>query len=164
MNIFLEDSELEEIKPLEDKTDDHALVINPTVGKRGEENSDLQKELVALDSLILGPSAAAELHGVAQSSASKYSNGKDVPPEIRTNVLATKHGIEDLAVAKLMDTLNLINPSDLEKPRDKIALLSGLSSLVDKISGKDREGNKTVHLHLYGPNQKKEQDYDVIEA
>jgi hypothetical protein len=63
-----------------------------------------------------------------------------------------------------MDTLNLLDPSDIEKPRDKIALMAGLSNLVDKISSNEKEGARSVHLHLYAPKQKAEADYNVIEA
>lgn len=166
MNIFLDETELEEIKPIA-PTEDKGLVINPEVGKRGEGNSDLVKEVVALDSILLGPSEAARINGVPQSSASKYADGKDIEDaETRTRIIATKNGIEDLAVTKLMETLNMLDPSDMEKPRDKIALMTGLSNLVEKVSSakNEKEGAKQVHLHLYAPNQKQESHYKVIEA
>lgn len=165
MNIFLTEEELKEVKPL-DPSEDKGLVINPTVGKREEGNSDLVKEIAAIDAMVIGPSAAAIIHGVPQSSVSKYSNGKDIGNnEARARVMGMKYDIEDMAVAKLMTTLDIINPHDFDRPRDKIALVAGLSSLVDKISGKSNENDvKQVHLHLYAPNQKKEQDYEVIDA
>lgn len=165
MNIFLEDSELEEIKPLS-PTEDKGVVITPTVGERGESKTDIQKEITAFDAMIIGPSEAAKINGVAQSSASKYSTGKDIAdPDTRIRVLGMRNDIQDLAITKLMDTLNLLDPSDMEKPRDKIALLSGLSSLVEKISPKKEDENvKQVHLHLYAPKQRTEKDYEVIEA
>jgi hypothetical protein len=165
MNIFLETTELKEIKPV-GPSEDEAIVITPEVGKRGEEVSDIQKEIVALDAIISGPAEAARINGVSQPSASKYKDTKDISnPDVRARINATKHQIEDKAVAKLMETLNLINPHAIDKPRDQIALVSGLSTLVEKISNKEhREGLQSVHLHLYAPNQKKEQDYEVIEA
>jgi len=164
MNIFLDDTELKEIKPF-DPTEDKGLVILDQTGKRGEEISDIVKEITALDSIQLGSLVASKINGVPQSSASKYGNGKDIGNnEARMRILSTKYEIEDTAVTKLMETLHLINPHEVEKTRDKIALISGLSNLVDKISGKTEEGPKQVHLHLYAPNQKVEKDYETIDA
>src|SRR5678815_5607025 len=127
MNIFLEDDELKEIKPLE-RSEDNGVVINPEVGKRGEAVPEIVKEVVALDAMLMGPLKASEIHGVPQSSASKYSQGKDVGPDARAVILSRKYDIEDLATMKLMDTLNLIDPTDVEKTKDKIALMNGLSN------------------------------------
>lgn len=165
MNIFLTEEELVEIKPLEE-TKDKGLVINPAVGKREDNNIDLVKEITALDTLSIGSVAASKINGVPQSSASKYSNGKDISNiDARARINSAKYEIEDTAVSKLMETLQLINPHEIEKTRDKIALISGLSSLVDKISGNnDKEGKVQVTLNLYAPNQRKENEYETIEA
>lgn len=165
MNIFLEETELTEISPLT-PSEDKALVINPTVGIRGEAISDIQKEITAIDALDIGPSRAAVINGVPQSSASKYKDGKDISNlDSRARVLSIKNEIHDVAITKLMDTLQLLNPEDAESPREKIAIITGLSKLVDDVSSKDRDGDKPqVHLHLYGPNQKKESDYEVIDV
>jgi len=165
MNIFLDESELTEIKPLEENKD-KGLVINPEVGKRSEGASDLVKEITALDTLTIGPTLASQINGVPISSASKYSSGKDIGNnETRARVLGAKYDIEDLATTKLMDTLNLLDPRDCEKPKDKIALLNSLSSLVDKIGPKKEDNNSSqVHLHLYGPSQKRENQYETIDV
>ena len=81
----------------------------------------------------------------------------------KERVLSKKYEIQDLAVVKLMDTLQLIKPATVTKTRDQIALLTGLSNLVDKITDKAGTPNQ-VHLHLYAPNQKKESDYETIEG
>lgn len=162
MNIFLEEIP-EEIKPVE-RSEDNGLVITPEIGKRGEGVSDLQKEIIGLDALIIGPSAAAELHGVPQSSASKYANGLDVKEETRLTILGERHKIEDKAVTRLLNTLDLLNPAELEKPRDKIALLGALGNVLDRFTSKEKEGTQVLHLHLHAPSQNKETDYETIEA
>jgi hypothetical protein len=136
------------------------------VGKREEAVSDLVKEITAIDSINIGPTEAAKINGVPVSSASKYGNGQDIATEeVRTRVLQTRYEIQDTAIAKLMQTLEILNPNDFEKPRDKIALVTGLSQVVDKISDKRGDGDKPqVHLHLYGPNQKKESEYETIDV
>ncbi len=165
MNIFLEEDETTEIKPI-DESQDKAVVINPEVGKRGEGVSDLAKEIIALDTLIIGSQEASKVHGVPQSSASKYSNGKDIAdPNTRAAVLNTKYEIGNVAITKLMETLDLINPQMVDKPRDQIALVTGLSNLVEKITGGDKDKDRPeVHLHLYAPNQKQVKDYEVIDV
>ena len=168
MNIFLEDHELEEIKPIEDG-DDRGLVISPMTGSKGEvrqEISEINKEIIAIDSIETTARKAAALHGVGKTNANRYANGKDVEPETRGRILSVKHNIQDVAIAKLMDTLNLIDPENVEKERDRIAIATGLSSVIEKMSDRAANGSDkpAVHLHLYSPNQKVEKDYDVIDV
>lgn len=164
MNIFLNDDELEEVKPVS-PSEDRGIVIPDNQGKRGENNSDLTKEIAAIDAMIIGPTKSAEINGIDVPSASRYSNGQNMSADSRALVLSKKYQIEDTAVTKLMETLNILNPNDLVKTRDKIAVINGLSNLVDRIADKsDNKGPQQVHLHLYAPNQKKESDYEVIDA
>jgi hypothetical protein len=166
MKLFIEEEVVEEIKPIEDISEDKGLVITPTVGKRGENNTDIQKEIAAIDAIDLGASASAIINGVPQSSASKYGDGKDIKDaDVRARIISKKYDIQDTAVSKLMETLNIIEPSELQKTRDKVMVLNGLSNLVDKITDKNGQtGQGSVHLHLYAPNQKKETDYKVIDV
>lgn len=163
MKIFLDPEDEVEIKPVLE-SDDKGLVILPTPIIKPERHSDLQKELAAIDALDTSIRDAESVHGIARSSVARYANGEGLSEDSQTRVMAHKYQIQDTAVAKLMQTLDLLDPTDLAKPRDKIALMTGLSQLIERTSGKNGEGNKTVHLHLYGPQQKKEKDYEVIEA
>jgi len=166
MKIFLEDDELDEIDPIKIlQSSDKGKVITPTVGKRGDGLTDERKEIIANDVIDLGPTKAAEIHGISIPSASKYGNGQDITNrDIRAGVIARKNDIENVAVVKLMDTLNLIDPAKVPKVRDKIALMTGLSNLVDKIGSDKDAGKPQVHLHLHAPTQKKESDYEVIDV
>lgn len=163
MNIFLNDSELEEIKPV-GESNDKGLVISPNNTRN--EIPDIVKEITAIDAINNGTREAARISGIPKSNVSAYANGRNISdPDIKARITATKYDIQDTAVAKLMETLNLINPHAVEKERDKITILNGLSNLVEKITeNNQREGPQQVHLHLYAPNQKKESDYEVIEA
>lgn len=169
MNIFLDD-EVEEVKPVA-PSEDYGKQISPTrdIGDKRdgrptkeEERSDLAKELIAQDSLDMGVRAAANIHGIGKTTAANYTKESDA----KTRLIDQKFEIQNLAVAKLMQTLNLIDPSDVEKPRDRVAILNSLSQVVDKISNGDdaKKGTGAVHLHLYAPPQKKESDYEVIDA
>lgn len=168
MNIFLEDEEVSEIK-IEDiisKNDKGKVIVeNANSGKRGEGKEELIKELVAYDSLIIGPRAAGEIYGVTENSAGKYSNGNDIKDEnIKTNILAARHNIADKAIASLMQTLNLFDPTAINKQKDIIDAASKLASIVEKVTTKDRTGSNEVHLYLVGPKQNKIDRYDVIDV
>jgi len=164
MNIISEEEEIKEIK-IEDLvgSEDKGVVIHSEVGKRDKGEDELTKELVAYDAINLGASEAAKINGVPQSSASKYKDGKDVKEETKENILSVRHQIEDKTITKLMATLDLFNPADIDKPIDLVNAASKLSGIVEKIHGRSKDGSSTV-LHFHLPNQKKVEDYEVIEV
>jgi len=165
MNIFLEEIEIEEIHPVE-ISEDRGLVIQPHK-PLGEviRTPELVKELAAIDGIETSARESANLHGIGKTAVNRYSNGNGFDDEdARARVLSVKNQIADVAVTKLMDTLNLLKPEDMGKPRDKIALLQSLGTLVERVTGKAGEEGKVLHLHLHSVDQKKEKDYDVIEA
>ena len=162
MNIFLSEEEEIEIPAIGD-SQDRGIVVTPSYTKRTR--SDLEKEIIAIDAIDNGAKAIAPIHDVNISQAGHYAAGDKMNEDVKARIMGHKYNIQDAAVAKLMATLDLLDPNDLEKPRDKIALMTGLSNLVDKISDKrDDSGSKVLHLHLHSPSQKKETDYEVIEA
>lgn len=165
MKIFLDDNEIEEIKPISESTD-LAIIITPEVGKRGEGNSDFFKEIIALDTLVIGPTEASKIHGVPVSSASRYSNGKDIANEdIKSNIIAQKYKIEDTAVAKLMETLDMINPNgNLKIEQKRVSMANQLSQIVERVSGDSKNNSDKMVLHLHMPSQKHEKDYTVIDV
>jgi hypothetical protein len=169
MNIFLDDTELIEIRPV-DETEDKGIVITPNKNPVGEvierqEISDLRKEITAMDSIEMTARKSAEINGVGKSNAALYAKGEGLEGDSRVRVLALRNNIQDVAIAKLMDTLNLLDPNLVEKERDKVAIMTGLSQVIEKLSpAKDSTDKPTVHLHLYSPTQKVEKDYDVIDA
>lgn len=168
MEIINYDEEIKEIL-IEDiiKSNDKGKIIikGEKVGKSGEHRDDLTKELAAYDSMNLGPSKSSEIHSVPVSSASKYSDGKDISDDdTRSRVLGVRHNIADKAVAQLMDTLNLFDPTAIEKQTDIIKSAAMLASIVEKVTvNSNRNGGNEVHLHLYGPKQNKIDKYEVID-
>src|ERR1700752_394245 len=124
MNIIVPDEEVKEIT-IEDaiKSIDSARIIikGENVGKRKEQEEELTKQIVAHDAIALGPSEAARIHGVPQSSASKYRDGLDIKDEdIKADILATRHNIADKATAKLMQELDLFDPACFDKQSELI--------------------------------------------
>lgn len=163
MKTILSDEELSEIT-IEDsiKSNDNGKVITPQIGKRGPDLSELQKEIIANDANLIGPSEAARIHGVPQSSASRYASGENVSEETRTKILDNKHQIRDIATTKLLQALDLIDPTDVEA-KDLPRVASTLSQIVERMEDKGK-GNNTVELHLYAPQQKKVSQYAVIDV
>lgn len=167
MKMFIDDNEIEELK-IEDivKSEDKGIVISRSnTGSKGKVNSELQKEFAAIDALELGIVKSGEINDVCFKSAALYEKGVHVDPDTKTNILNYKYQIEDKATTKLMETLNLFDPSDIEKPLDLIHAADRLSSIVERVSGKDKTNSgQQVHLHLYNPTQKKIDSYDVIDV
>jgi hypothetical protein len=131
-----------------------------------EQRDDLTKEMIAYDSIEIGSRTAGSIHGSTKDTVNGYSNGESIKdPEIRARVLGAKHNIADKAVAQLMETLNLFDPSGIQKQSDIIKSAGILAGIVDKITGtsgsKGNEGG--VHLHLYAPNQNKIEKYEIID-
>src|SRR3972149_3889754 len=123
MKLFIDDSEIQEltIGSILESSRDYGIVVESQVGKRHEGISTLQKEIIAMDALDVGVSVAAKINDLGTSSVSKYKDGKDISDDdSRSRILGIKHQISDMATAKLMDTLNLFNPSAMVKPREII--------------------------------------------
>jgi len=166
MKLFIDDEEIVEMK-IEDslKSYDKGIVIGNNRGRpEGRTNSELQKEFAAIDALDLGIVKAGEVNNVCFKSAALYRDGENVNPETKTNILNYKYQIEDKATTKLMQTLDLFDPTDIEKPTDLIHAAAQLSSIVERVSGKDNKSGQSVHLHLYNPTQKKISSYEVIDV
>lgn len=168
MKVLIDDSELQEIL-ISDivKSDDKAIVKikGGNVGKRDEGVEDIRKEIIAHDAIIYGPAKAAEIHGVPQSSASKYKDGKDIDDEdTRARVLNERHNIADVAVSKLMDTLGLFNPENIEKESDKVRAAQSLATIVEKMTPSGKGEGTQIKLILYAPKSRAIEKYDVIDV
>lgn len=171
MKVYRGSNEPKIIKPLneesEDKTITHIQGENNGKHRPGEseKRTDEIKEVIADDVLTLGAREAALVHGISERTAYAYSNGKQMGDESRARVLDQKHEIKNLALTKLMDTLNLLDPEAVEKEKDRVAIMTGLSKVVDTMEGKEtKEGNKVLHLHLYDPGRKSEKDYKTVDV
>jgi hypothetical protein len=158
------------IKPL-NGNDDHGKIITngENEGKhrptKDEKRDDTIKELIAEDVLTLGAREASLIHGVGIKTAQAYSNGKQMGEDSKAKVLNQRHEIENLAVTKLMQTLELLDPDNVEKERDRVTIMTGLSKVLDSITEKKKDtGSQVLHLHLYDPGRKSEKDYDVIDV
>lgn len=151
--------------PIEFNSEDRLLVkIKERPGNSlGENHNPLVKEEAAHLAIELGSTIkAAEIMGITQPGIIGYVNGRHIDEESKIRILDHKHQIQDLAVSKLMDTLNLFNPNELEKQSDIVRAASQLSSVVDKISGKSQE-KSNVQIVVYCPEPKKIESYQTID-
>ncbi len=172
MELITYDEEIKEIL-IEDiiKSNDKGKVITPGNDPListpvGPHKNDLTKEIIAYDSMEIGSRKASALHDVNKNSANDYANGERIEdPDVRARILGVKYNIADKAVAQLMETLNLFDPSAIEKQTDVIKAAGMLAGIVEKVSSNGNKGNgNEVHLHLYGPKQNKLDRYDVIDV
>ena len=168
MNLFIEDEEIKEVK-IEDilgKSKDNGIVIRNKQGEsRGKETPDIQKEIIAHDAIESGNvTKLAKEIGLTQPGVEGYTNGMNLPEEARNRVLAHKHDIADLAISKLMDSLNLFDPNALDKQIDIVKSASMLANVVDKVTSKEGGKGNQVILNLYAPKQRQLDSYSVIEV
>ena len=166
MEIFDNPSDLKEIKisDILKESRDRGLVIVPGSKEPGAQRSELEKEAVALDAIELGVREAARIHGVSKSSVSEYANGKDVDGDTKSKILDAKHGIQDVAITKLMETLDMFDPRELTKPKDMVDVAGKLSQVVERMNPGARSSDAGVHLHFYSPRQKEVKDYKIIDV
>jgi hypothetical protein len=164
MKIFRERKEAEEIKPVGESTDKGKVVTpskpDPTKNK---DLSDTVKGMIAVDALTSTIREASIIHGMSETAVHNLTKTTPEGQEVRAIQLMRRHEIADVATAKLMQTLDLLSPHEIDKETDKITVIQGLSKVLEKMNGDNKEqGSRTVHLHLYAPNQRSEKDYEVI--
>lgn len=164
MNLIVEDDELDEVL-IDDivKSNDNGIVIPNRQGDRGEGKSEEEKEIIAQDAIVLGPTEAAKIHGTTPSRASRYGNGLDVKEDTKSEILNKKHEIGNVAVTKLMESLELFEPNDLEKPLDKVRAARDLAGIVEKMSG-NKNGIGSLAVHFHAPRQRSESEFKTIEV
>lgn len=165
MKLIIEDSEIDE-KPILIKSEDRGKIIVPSIGERGKGLDELRKEIIAHDTIEVGPTRAAEIHGITTESAFRYGNGEQIKDEdAKTRILSRKHGIGELAVTKLMQTLNMFDPNGLENQKDIVRAAKDLSSIAESMTPSSKNsGDGEIHLHMYAPKQRPMREFEVIDV
>jgi len=180
MNILIEESDVKEIPILplpEIEITTGRVIIPPALGRRPGtiDKTHLEKEIIALDANFSGLSQTevARIHGVTQPEVSIHSRGVDrtnldgqnVDKEIRTLINQTKHKIADRATTRLMESLDLFNPSALEQ-KDLPSAAMKMAGVVEKVTqGFEGDGNRlAVQFNIYAPRVRSEDSFQVIEV
>lgn len=152
-----------------DKLDD---LIQPRTGRANYRMKREAQGAIAETATILGPTVAARTFGLSVSQAQGYADGlagnqdKQHPiPVIRERVKLVKERIALSAARKLRTTLKCLTPEKLEaieNPLDAGRLAKDLATVVDKMEPKDKALDDRIQFHVYVPQVKKLEDYNVI--
>lgn len=167
MKVLISDDDVKEI-PINFPTEDLGIVKSErdqTKEDKDIKKPELERELAAHDAIDLTTKKAAAISGIPMGTVKEYAIGKYLgDDDARARVLAHKHNIEDVATAKLMDTLNLIDPGNCEKERDKVTMATGLASILEKVSSNNKGNGNSISLMLYMPRQRDSESFEVIEV
>lgn len=153
------------------------IIPSPNLGKpEGTKNIDpLTKELIALDGAFvafgnMSQTDVALVHGVKQEEVSYLSRAHDrsnidtrkTDVELATQINQAKFKIIDSATTKLMETLEIFEPSALRQRELPSAALQ-MTAIIEKLEGRGNLTNAAnVQFHIYAPKTRNENDYDVI--
>ena len=177
MKIIIPNDELEldDLSSLKDNKQDAAEIRTVGSGlKKGDKKSEnrdaLTVEMAGLDCLTLPQKEVARIHNLSGPSVHNYQEGKKtgngaVDLDLKAKILDNRFKIQNVAVTKLMESLNLFDPNACEDQKELMGSASKLAGIVDKISGDSKEKNENkVQIIMYQPRLKSVNDYEVIEV
>lgn len=152
------------------------IVVPPELGRpEGSTNKDqVTKEIIALDGAFgsNGQKAIARIHGVTQPEVSFLSKGFDRTnvdtrqenEELKTTINQVKHKIVDRATCKLMEALDIFEPSALDQKQLPSAMVS-VASVIERMENKGpTSAIAPVNFHIYAPRTRHEDQYEVIQV
>ena len=156
------------------------IIKAPDLG-RGEGNTNLDpltKELVAIDGALVPfgrgttQTDIAKIHGVKQEEVSYLSRGFDrsniderkEDEPIKESINQVKYRALDAATTKLMETLDLFDPSALNQKNLPDAAVK-MASVMERLEGRGNVSSAPpVQFHIYAPRTRHEDQYEVIEV
>lgn len=178
MKIIHTDEEIIEKKivlPMPEIDDQGEVKVPEILGRKKDSHvSEGKKNLIAFDSVMsnLSQSDIARIHGTSQSLVSYTSQGfnatnidtRKKDPDVRQVLSETREKVATAASAKLLESLDLFNPTGLEQKELPGAALK-LSTVLEKASQgfTGNEGPK-VSFIVMAPRMRKEEDYGMIDV
>jgi predicted transcriptional regulator len=181
MKLIIDDSELKNLSkpsiPLPEIDGSTGEIRIPEIlgrPKGGKNLSDLTKELIAYESVNspLTQKQIAAIHGVTEATVNHLSQGYNTTnidtrkenEDIKAVLNERKYNIADKATAKLMQSLDLFEPTSLEQLDLPGAALK-MASVVQKISENFAEhNNNNIQFIVYAPRMRSESSYETIEV
>jgi len=153
------------------------IIIPPELGRPvgGENKDELSKELIALDGAfgLSTQKEIAKIHNSTQTEVSFLSRGFDrsnvderkVDEDLTSVINQRKYGIIDKATSKLMETLDIFEPSALDQKHLPQAAQQ-MASVVERLEGRGNIGQSgpAVQFHIYAPRTRHEDQYEVIQV
>lgn len=141
---------------------------------KGAKNQSKEKQAeIAEDAIVLGPTAAADIHGTSISRASLLSkgivtHGLGTDKELAPVVEDKKQKIHDKALDLILDALNRVNLTDLKGATGLAHITSELAKTAEKTGGrlnKDKEDEKPkVQVIVYAPRMREMGEYETIDV
>jgi hypothetical protein len=116
--------------------------------------------------VVAGVLAKAEGNATVVARNLDLTSGQVLYAEKSEKVIPTEKKVQEIALTRLMDSLNLLTLPSLigEKPKDLASIAANLSRVHSNLRPKeDREGNQ-VNVTIYSPKQREISEYDVIEV
>lgn len=157
-------------------------LLNPSSGRPYRVRSKEEMGAIAVSGILLGSARqAAELHGVNAHSAADYqggftssSNGPHAHVDGTTPNKQLQQIIKDnqteivnIAQRKLKKVLNLMTDEKLAavaKVTDLSKIARDMSMVVEKATPKEVGSGNHAHFHIYRPELKGEDHYEVVET
>jgi hypothetical protein len=152
--------------------DDILIPPSPRGRPKGQHNrSDNLRATIGVASRVLGGRATDQLFDAGAQMPYAYAQGKvsvggEVKDTLVTEVKDQQDAIRNLAFNRLVKTLGLMDDEKLEAVTDvtKLARVGrDLSSIVDKVTPKAENNTQSVHFHVFRPEARPEQSYEVID-
>jgi len=152
--------------------DDILIPPSPRGRPKGQHNrSDNLRATIGVASKVLGGRATDQLFDAGKQMPYAYAQGKvsvggEVKEDLVLEVKDQQDAIRDLAFNRLVKTLGLMDDEKLEAVTDvtKLARVGrDLSSIVDKVTPKAEANTQSVHFHVFRPEARPEQSYEVID-
>lgn len=120
----------------------------------------------------------AKAFGISKGLVSNIKNGQDsrgfrdenlhpLVQKKRGQVEGKRDQAEELAIDTVLESLGLLGSmvGEIRKPKDLSQIAKDMASVAEKIRGRgSKEAERQVHLHLYAPQMKKVEDYEVIDV
>jgi predicted transcriptional regulator len=169
--IVTEDEFELERKKLEQK---ESIEISKIERGRGQGNNEVpapMREIIAEDAILSGNGRLGELLGVSRQSINAYKNGStSLATYNKKGRVTARDRIANKATSKVLMALEQITQEKMEEVKevkDLASIAKDMSVIVDKLAPSKRESDEKtpqVHVHLYGPHQKKIEDYEVIDV
>lgn len=180
--------ELEEVQSKEDPNDDQTTLDSKElqkllagdneriIGRRRSRTLEEQSS-IGLTSALLSERKAAALHDISPMQANNYSHGftstdarvtgKTPKQELLEKIIDKNGVVVDLCFEKLIKAVSLLDDTALlkmaAKPEKLGRLASDMHRIVTNATPREaEEGAQTVHFHVWRPEVKTEDTYEII--
>lgn len=138
--------------------------------REGDKNiPETVKELAGVLAHVDTLKNVGESLGISTSQVHQFKNGRNsqhVPNEELKDKIDERLGtVKDLALDRLVNSLNVITPEKLEKIKvvNAASIAQRMASVVEKVSEKKNDVGNVI-FQIYAPRMREEKEFEVIEV